>query len=476
MSAGGAMTARPGVNRKCRQPLMAALLLLVLVAAPALAAALPAPGVPGLEARHLEADYWVRRQRQAQRPVLDARAIAAHNARLQALDPSVRNLEQLPAVLGRAQVRAWVEALSRRPVDPLYDASGVRLPAPALDALVAALALEAIPQTRPTRYGLVTRRADLRTFPTQKRVHGEPGDTDRDLFQESALFPGTPVALVHESRDGAWWFVLSPLYAAWVEKRHVAEGSAAEVFGYVRKQPALVVTGARVHTAFTPEAPAVSALALEMGVRVPLRSDWPPGQPVHGQHPATAYVVELPVRAADGALGFAPALVPRSADVSVGPLPLTRGHLLRQAFKFLGERYGWGHAFEARDCSGFVSEVYRSFGLVLPRNTRDQAVSPALSGVTFTPADGRERRLAVLRTLQVGDLVYLPGHVMMVVGHERGEPYVIHDTWGVRFPGPGGKPTWVPLNAVSVTPLLPLLHEDGTPQLERITRIQRLRP
>ena len=107
-------------------------------------------------------------------------------------------------------------------------------------------------------------------------------------------------------------------------------------------------------------------------------SDWPAEKPVNGQHPYTAHVVELPMRAADGSLHFTPALLPRTADVAADYLPLTRANLLRQSFKFLGERYGWGHSYNARDCSGFVSEVYRSFGVQLPRNTRDQGVSPAL--------------------------------------------------------------------------------------------------
>ena len=44
-------------------------------------------------------------------------------------------------------------------------------------------------------------------------------------------------------------------------------------------------------------------------------------------------------------------------------------------------------------------------GIVLPRNTSAQAVSPALERVGFDPGDSHEKRLAVLRTLQVGDLV-----------------------------------------------------------------------
>ena len=159
------------------------------------------------------------------------------------------------------------------------------------------------------------------------------------------------------------------------------------MLAYTRKSPYLVVTGATVKTVFTPERPEVSELQLDMGVRVPVLADWPQAKPVNGQHPYTAHVIELPERATDGSLRFTPALLPRTADTSSDYLPLSRANLLRQGFKFLGERYGWGHSYNARDCSGFVSDVYRSFGVQLPRNTRDQAVTPALNRITFT--DGR---------------------------------------------------------------------------------------
>jgi hypothetical protein len=182
------------------------------------------------------------------------------------------------------------------------------------------------------------------------------------------------------------------------------------------------------------------------------------------------------MRAADGSLHFAPALLQRNADVAMDYLPLTRANLLHQSFKFLGERYGWGSSYNARDCSGFVSEVYRSFGVQLPRNTRDHAVSPALNRIEFTADDDHEKRLAVLRELQVGDLVYIPGHVMMVIGQDGGGPYVIHDTTGITYRDAEGVLTRVHLNGVSVTPLLPLLDgKEHVSRVDRIYSIQRIR-
>ena len=319
-------------------------------------------------------------------------------------------------------------------------------------------------------------RAALRAFPTGLRVFSSAGETDIDRFQESALFPGDAVAVLHRSRDGKWLFIASERYAAWIEAAHVALGDRDTVLGYAQRAPYVVVTGATVRTTYTPEEPRVSALQLDMGVRLPLRADWPPAQAVNGQHPYASHVVDLPVREADGGLALVPALIPRSADVSADYLPLTPANLVRQSFKFLGERYGWGHSYDARDCSGFVSEVYRSFGILVPRNTRDQAVSPALDRIAFEPTDSREKRMAAVRALQVGDLVYIPGHVMMAIGHQRGLAFMIHDTNGGSWRGADGQRVRAGLNGVSVTPLEPMLFGETETYVDRITSIQRIRP
>ena len=436
----------------------------------------PAHGVIGVDAPQMTADFWIARLSQPDRVVLDPATIAERNDKLLHVDPTMHDLRALPASLSRTQVAQWIEAMSKRPTRQLFDADGKPVPARTLDALVDAVALAAIPEQQPTRYGLVVHRADLRTFPTTLRVFSRNDDHDIDRFQESALFPGTPVVLAHESKDGQWWFVVSPRYAAWIEKKHVAEGSRDQVFGYVDRKPFRIVTGATATTVTTPEQPALSMLRLDMGTRVPVLTDWPASNAVNGQHPYSSHVVELPVRNGDGKLKLEPALLQKNTDTQSDYLPLTRANILRQAFKFLGERYGWGHSYDARDCSGFVSDVYSSMGVRMPRNTGDQAASPGLDHRSFGEADGRDVRLAAVNALGVGDLVYIPGHVMMAIGSIDGVPYVIHDTTGASYRLADGSKARVTLNEVSVTPLTPLLFNDTQTYVDRMTSIVRILP
>ncbi len=464
-------------------PRLTLCLMLAIAAAPALAdkvpTTLPVPpsGIIGIANNAMLApDFWIRQSAQPDRVLLDAGEIAQRNANLLKVDASMHDLHALPAQLDRATVTGWINDLSQYPKRKLYDVKGQPVPDSLRDQLTDALALDAVPAQQASRFGMIVRRAALRTFPTDTRVFTSNDDTDIDRFQETAEFPGTPVLIAHTSRDGRWLFVVSPRYAAWTHRENVAEGTSTEVLAYAGRTPRRIVTGGTVRTVFTPEQPAVSQLQLDMGVAVPVLSDLPPDQPVNGQSPYASYAVQLPIRQADGKLAFSPALIQRNADTQDDYLPLTEANIIRQAFKFLGERYGWGHDYDGRDCSGFVSDVYRSLGVQMPRNTSKQAISPGFTHQAFGDKDSHAERLKAAMALKVGDLVYIPGHVMMVIGKLDGEPYVIHDTGGISYRDGKGGLRGVKLNEVSVTPLLPLMYDDTHTYVDRMTSIVHVRP
>src|SRR3546814_3972411 len=90
-------------------------------------------GVIGVDSNQLTPEYWIDRQRHADRVVLDRGAIALQNRELQQTDPSMHDVESLPAVLDAARVREWIEGLSSRPQRQLYDVQGKPVPAKAID-------------------------------------------------------------------------------------------------------------------------------------------------------------------------------------------------------------------------------------------------------------------------------------------------------------------------------------------------------
>ena len=441
--------------------------------------------LPGWSEAKLDAAHWIARWPEAEAARLDAAAVAARNARLFALDASVTRLDALPAAMGLTDIRERVLRLSTLSAAPRYFGDGRLVSVGDRDRWLAALNLDTLAEVagandpdapRALTWALVTQRAALRTFPTLERVFSAPGDTDIDRFQESAVFPGTPVAVLHASADGRWRFVIAATYAAWIPEGALAATDRSTALDFAARATRVVLEPV-AHLAHTPEAPAVSKLALDMGVALPGHRDWPLSEPVNGQGALAAHVVEVPTRDAEGGLALVPALLPRGEATHDGPLPASRANVIRQAFRFLGERYGWGHDYGSRDCSGFVSEVYRSVGLVLPRNTSSQSISPALAGHTPIPAGWtRAQRLNAVTALQPGDLIYIPGHVVMLVGIDEHGPWVIHDAHGGRARGADGIDRALPINGVALTPLLPLRFDANRDYLDAITHLQRVLP
>ena len=411
--------------------------------------------VPMVREAMLDASYWIERlDRDDVR--MDAAAIRRFNNASFELDEHLNDLDDFPQTLPRAQVLKWIDGVSRPASSPRYHVDGRIVSAEDYAVLEAAVQRERVPAEVDVRWGMVVERASMRSFPTDTRVLKSQDDRDLDRFQETGVFPGQRLALLHESADGLWWFAVNYHYAAWLPKQAVALAAREQLEQWTAREPRLMVTGASVTTNYNPEDARTSQVLLDMGVSLPLLTAKEVGHNVHGQNPYASHIVSLPVRSATGALEFEPALIGRGRDVRVGPLAYRPSNILRQAFKFLGERYGWGHDYNARDCTGFVGEVYKSVGILMPRNSGQQGASGFAPTKTFAPGD-REERLTALENLSVGDLIYIPGHVMMYIGRVEGEPYVIHDVTGLRYFAEDQSLYTGTLSGVSVTPLTPLL-------------------
>ena len=106
---------------------------------------------------------------------------------------------------------------------------------------------------------------------------------------------------------------------------------------------------------------------------------------------------------------------------------LTRRAFLEEAFRHLGEPYGWG-GDGGLDCSELVMDVLATFDLELPRHSARQAEAGTFS-IAITPEMSERERLAIAdRALDHGVvLLHFPGHVMIYLGRtSEGEPRILH--------------------------------------------------
>ncbi len=424
---------------------------------------------------HLSANYWVEQTENANQVLKNQKEITEFNDRIFAMNQHMVNLALFPDQLSSREVRESILAISKPNKSDLYNTSGTILDSEGYGKYTANLGLKNIPGTIQVQFALVVNRSDMRAYPTDDRYYKTPDKQNLDRFQENGLFPGDALAVLHTSTDDEWSFVQSYNYAAWVRTENIALGDRQAIQKYKNPEHFLIITGAKIRTSFNPEVPALSELQLDMGIRIPLADRDIGNNNLYGQNPYTSHVVSLPVRNMEGKLDFKKVLIARNKDVHKGYIPYTRENITRQAFKFLGERYGWGHSYNARDCTGFVMEIYKTFGIHMPRNTGQQGSGSFGQNTRFTPDSTEDEKLQALRDMDIGDLIYVPGHVLMYIGDVDGQPYVIHDVSIFRYTDDNGEYYEGVLNSVAVTPLIPLYGSRESTYVDLMYNIKRVR-
>ncbi|WP_158246262.1 SH3 domain-containing protein [Sulfobacillus sp. hq2] len=316
----------------------------------------------------------------------------------------------------------------------------------------------AILEPFPERWGFSVTRAALRSWPTLDPVFRTPKDQEFDQLQQTRVGVFEPLLILGQSADGQWFLVQSPIYQGWVRQDDVAWCDALTFTRFADRSHLVVITHPRQVVEPEPgsdEEPHV----VSVGTMLPEATTFSVGHQASLVHVA----VWWPQRAADGSLSVRPALMVKGPGVHQGFLPATRANLLRVAFSLLGERYGWGDSFDRHDCSSFVRDVFQTLGIHMPRNSsaQEQAVSwrQRLSG------SYDERRIALEGAL-AGDVLFMPGHVMVYLGMYRGRPYALHAFVGYRH---GGQVHWV--NQVMVSPLDIELRDRDLPYLQGVTSV-----
>lgn len=413
----------------------------------------------------LRADFWIERCGEdcgRLRSLSDIHAFNERWARTEATLCDVCQRADTP--VQETDIRSWIErygastegmtAADGSPPDPVLWANV--FDNRQVDRLSASASV-----FRQPRYGFAVGRVSVRSQPTAEALH-RSGSARFDQLQETALHTFEPILIWHESRDSDYLFVQSWNYRGWVATDDVALADRDTFLRYCSWPRLLYVTGLGI------EAKALGTLPrsdgegqsypLDFAARLPLLEGETDGGPSRG----AGFRVHVPVRGADGRMVVRPALVAADADVSIGPLPLTRASVIRQAFKLLGEPYGWGDSDGHHDCSSLVQDAYRAHGLDLPRNTGDQERIGDVSRHDFA-GDA-----STLERLGPGDPLYMPGHVMIYLGKQLGRHYIIHDYAGYSEPNDSGGWTFAPVYRVMVSSL-DILLRDGRSYLQALT-------
>jgi len=421
--------------------------------------------IPELKEKMLSCKNWIKSS-DIDKVIMNEYDIEAYNKKSAKTVAPIIDLENQCEYLSKKQLINMIKSISNYPKSELFHEDGKLITIQYYDKLIEYCNIEKLKEVNNIKYGIATRKTVMRTFPTYAKVFKTGDNYEFDRFQETSVYPVEPLIIIHESVDNKWYFAQMYNYLAWIPKKDVAICNKQELFNYLKTQDFIVTTGKRVFTNYNPLNNQLSELKFDMGIKIPLASIDEIEEDIYGQNPTGNYVVKLPTRNDKGNVEFKLALIARNEEVSKGYLPYTREKVLINAFKFLGERYGWGGTFNSRDCASLIMDVYRTMGIKLPRNSDQQGELAVGNFFEMPECMTIEEREVLLDNLKPGTPVYMSGHAMIYLGKEEGQHYIIHDFSGFYKPRQDGTTRYYKVREVMVSPLCIGLTEEGKTYLE----------
>ena len=303
-----------------------------------------------------------------------------------------------------------------------YSSDGGRMAGNSIDAIAKNGVIDENAIPRP---GIIIQPTDVRVLPYERPVHssqaaalGSNGRLRLDILQISAAHLGEPAAIFGASADSNWIYIATGTVVGWVKASSVAlvDNDFIDRFLFSEKvvvaRDNIEVTGEQGNLLYK----------LKLGAVLPIENN----------------EVLLPTR---GTSGFADVI---RLELNSGiahafpmfPMRFTPRNAALAMEQLMDEPYGWGGASGFRDCSAMTKDYFSLFGIWLPRNSGDQAMTGARISLGNIPVGERSGVIAN-QGVPFATLVQMPGHIMLYIGVHDGEPLVFHNTWGVQTRGGG---------------------------------------
>lgn len=407
--------------------------------------------------------------------LMDANQINSFNsAALKAADCHMNDLTAMDASFDSSELKGNLASaiISEMPEKPIF-VNGVQTDTAtyygAISQLVSATGWDGVIGPK---YALAVSQTQIKSIPTADYIGYDETDSD-DEVTLSSLRVNEPFIVKQTAvvNDKVFYWGYSNSVSGWVLASDLAFcGSKAEWLNMwqtgVSNKDFIVVTTDYFTLSESHYAPSVSGVKLTMGTTLKLvpESEIPRNISMRGTW--NNYVVYIPTRGADGSCVKEIALIAQNKDVNEGYLPMTSANAVDLAFKYLGDTYGWGGMLDSVDCSAFVRNVYKCFGLEMPRNTNWQKEVPGTC-VNVGEYDSASKA-ALISGCTPGTPLYFSGHTMIYLGTVNGTSYVI-SALGSTADSEGYLDVRVQ-NTVAVTPLT-VRRKNGTTWLENINGV-----
>lgn len=298
----------------------------------------------------------------------------------------------------------------------------------------------------------------IRCYPTNTRIFDAPYDDSFDLAQCARLHYGEAIRVLGKTKH--FWFIRTSAVAGWISpKAFSLPLKKSEMRDFLHPTFFLTIKRDQVPLYDRRNDGQMMGLA-NLGLRLPLCSnDEATSQPTT----RCVYIYDRE--------GKKHLYIRDIGGVDIGYSPLTRNTFFKRAFRLMHSPYGWGGMGGKRDCSRMMLDLFASFGLDIPRNSRQQSKA-ALEEVEVSKLNEQAKRNTIKRYGKKGImLLYLPGHIMLYVGSEKSKLYAFHQFSGYLVPCPKGGETMKRVNRTTVTSLELGRRSSRRAFIERITKL-----
>lgn len=253
--------------------------------------------------------------------------------------------------------------------------------------------VKAIPSVVVPQVGFTTESLNMKLYPTHHTIHRGNEKFDSNQYTRMSAF--LPVFIMHTSKDGQFYYVMTEFMRGWVPVEKIKIYSQV-AFSGIQQMPFIRVIKDNT---------TIGGVKYGIGDKVPLLS--------YDNNEALVLTPQGTYAKAE-----------LNGSFVIGNAKYDEKLMKEMAESQLNNPYDWGGKAGYRDCSAYVRDLWRVFGADIPRSSGLQKLVG--KKLIDKPKSEKEFYTVLKNAKPYRTLIFFKGHVIMYGGMEDGDYIIYH--------------------------------------------------
>ena len=265
---------------------------------------------------------------------------------------------------------------------------------------------------------ITLKHTNLRLYPSSDGIYYDPRRTGEgfpfDYSQNSSVHINTPLAISHYSLDKQWVYAQTSFASGWIKVEDIAFVTPNFQTQFRNNDYSITV---KDNLNLSDDNGHISLV--KIGSIFPIDPETKKYLIAKKDEKGYAYLSKVTVNDID--------------IIAHKPIKFNPYNIAYISKQLVGEPYGWGGGYETRDCSALTKDFFAPFGIYLARNSRQQA-NNGNEFISLKGLNTKTKQQTILANAKpFRSLLFVPGHITLYLGEQKGEPIILHNYWGVRL-------------------------------------------